>query len=59
MRRSPMEQEVERREMQGLMERGIVEPSESPYGTANVSFPKSLTRWDFRGVEGDGGYAGR
>jgi hypothetical protein len=40
MRRSPMEQEVERREMQGLLERGIVEPSESPYGTANVFFPK-------------------
>jgi hypothetical protein len=40
MLRSPMEQEVERREMQGLMERGIVEPSESPYGTANVFVPK-------------------
>jgi hypothetical protein len=40
MRRSPMEQEEERREMQGLLERGIVEPSESPYGTANVFVPK-------------------
>jgi hypothetical protein len=40
MRRSPMEQEVERREMQGLLKRGIVEPSESPYGTANVFLPK-------------------
>jgi hypothetical protein len=40
MRRSPMEQEVERREMQGLMTRGIVEPSESPNGTANVFVPK-------------------
>jgi hypothetical protein len=26
--------------MQGLMERGIVEPSESPHGTANVFVPK-------------------
>jgi Reverse transcriptase (RNA-dependent DNA polymerase)/RNase H-like domain found in reverse transcriptase len=40
MLRSPTEQEVERWEMQGLMERGIVEPSESPYGTANVFLPK-------------------
>jgi hypothetical protein len=40
MRRSPMEQEVERWEMQGLMERGIVEPSELPHGTANVFVPK-------------------
>jgi Reverse transcriptase (RNA-dependent DNA polymerase) len=40
MRRSPMEPEVERREMQGLLEGGTVEPSESPYGTANVFVPK-------------------
>jgi hypothetical protein len=35
-----MRQEVEQRETQVLMERGIVEPSESPYGTANVFDPK-------------------
>jgi hypothetical protein len=40
MRRIPMEQEVERREMQGLLERGIVEPPVLPTGTANVLVPK-------------------
>jgi hypothetical protein len=59
MRRPPMEQEVERREMQGLMERGIVEPSESPYGTAKLSFPTKTYQMGLPGVEGDGGYAGR
>jgi hypothetical protein len=40
MRRSPMEREVKRREMQVLLKSGIVEPSESPYGTAIVFVPK-------------------
>jgi hypothetical protein len=39
-RKSPMEQEVERCEMRKLLERGIVEPSKSPFGTANVFVPK-------------------
>ena len=40
-RKSPMEQEVEKREMRELLERGIVEYSRSPYGTSNVFVPKT------------------
>jgi hypothetical protein len=39
-RKSPMEQDIERREMRKLLARGIVEPSQSPFGTANVFVPK-------------------
>jgi hypothetical protein len=40
-RKSPMEQDIERREMRKLLARGIVKPSKSPFGTANIVVPKN------------------
>jgi Reverse transcriptase (RNA-dependent DNA polymerase) len=58
MRRSPMEQEVERREMQGLNVKGDGGTVGVTVGNGEcVRSQESLTRWDFRRVEGDGGYA--
>jgi hypothetical protein len=39
-RKSPKEREVEGEEMRRLLERGIIEPSDSPCGTNNVMVPK-------------------
>ncbi len=51
-RRTPAEQEFERKEVKKLVERGILEPSTSPWGTLNVFVPKKdgtlRTTSDFR-----------
>jgi hypothetical protein len=39
-RKSPMEKDIERSEMRKLLARAIVEPSQSPFGTANFFVPK-------------------
>jgi hypothetical protein len=39
-RKFPMEQDVERPDMRKILARAIVEPSQSPFGTANVFVPK-------------------
>ena len=52
-RRSPAEQEAEKREVTKLLEMGVLEPSNSPWGTLNVFVPKKnkkdlRTTSDFR-----------
>ena len=39
-RRSPKEQEIEKKAMKKLLEMGVLEPSESPWATNNVFVPK-------------------
>jgi transposase InsO family protein len=41
-RKSPLERETERREVERLIQQGVLEPSTSPYGTNNVFVKKKL-----------------